>query len=103
MSGDWKRGTVSGPQRLQSDAWTAPDLAATAPALDSDAEQMTRLATPRRRLDHLAPDPGGGRVGGHIDVHELAPAMGDEHQHVERLERERGYHEQVSSPQEVGV
>ena len=37
MSGDWKRSTVSGPQRLQLDAWTAPDLSATAPALDSTA------------------------------------------------------------------
>ncbi len=36
MSGDWKRGTVSGPQRLQLYAWTAPDLSTTAPALDSD-------------------------------------------------------------------
>jgi hypothetical protein len=35
MSGDWKRSTVSGPQRLQLDAWTAPDLSATAPAPDS--------------------------------------------------------------------
>src|SRR5919204_3459014 len=35
MSGDWKRSTVSGPQRLQPDAWTAPDLTATAPAPDS--------------------------------------------------------------------
>jgi hypothetical protein len=35
MSGDWKRGTVSGPQRLQRSAWTAPDLSTTAPALDS--------------------------------------------------------------------
>src|SRR5438132_13126946 len=35
MSGDWKRSTVSGPQRRQFDAWTAPDLSATAPALDS--------------------------------------------------------------------
>ena len=35
MSGDWKRSRVSGPQCLQHDAWTAPDLSATAPALDS--------------------------------------------------------------------
>jgi hypothetical protein len=35
MGGDWKRSTVSGPQRLQLDAWTAPDLSATARALDS--------------------------------------------------------------------
>ena len=26
MSGDWKRGTALGQQRLQIDAWTAPDL-----------------------------------------------------------------------------
>ena len=48
MSGDWKRSTVSGPQRLQPDAWTAPDLSATAPALDSTpgfAERLTDLET----------------------------------------------------------
>ena len=43
MSGDWKRGTVSGPQRLQSDAWTAPDLSTTAPALDSGPESAIAL------------------------------------------------------------
>jgi hypothetical protein len=32
MSGDWKRSTISGLQRLQWCAWTAPDLSATAPA-----------------------------------------------------------------------
>src|SRR5712692_10091016 len=43
MSGDWKRGTVSGPQRLQLYAWTAPDLSTTAPALDSDPRrELTR-------------------------------------------------------------
>jgi hypothetical protein len=35
MSGDWKRSTVSGPQRLQPSAWTAPDL-------------LGRRASPRR-------------------------------------------------------
>jgi hypothetical protein len=35
MSGERKRSTVSGPQRLQLYAWTAPDLPATAPAPDS--------------------------------------------------------------------
>jgi len=40
MSGDWRRSTVSGPQRLQFDAWTAPDLSATAPALDSTAQRF---------------------------------------------------------------
>jgi hypothetical protein len=45
MSGGWKRGTVSGPQRLQLDAWTAPDLSATAPVLDS-APPAIRSALP---------------------------------------------------------
>ncbi len=35
MSGGWRRRTVSGRQRLQFDAWTAPDRTATAPVLDS--------------------------------------------------------------------
>ena len=44
----------------------------------SIAQQMPRLATPGRRLDHLAPDPGGGRVGCHVDMHQLAPTVGNE-------------------------
>src|SRR5207248_6396625 len=32
-------------------------------------EQVARLVTPGRRLDHLAPDPGRGRVGGDVHVH----------------------------------
>src|SRR5438445_10558658 len=49
MSGGWKRGTVAGPQRLQLDAWTAPDLSATAPVLDSDHSRGAgcRRAEPR--------------------------------------------------------
>jgi len=35
VSGDWNRSTASGPQRRQPDAWTAPDVSATAPAADS--------------------------------------------------------------------
>jgi hypothetical protein len=43
MSGDWRRSTVSGPQRLQPDAWTAPDLSATAPAPDSTPRRVRHL------------------------------------------------------------
>jgi DDE domain len=43
MSGGWRRGTVSGPQRLQSDAWTAPDRTATAPVLDSTPPAIRRV------------------------------------------------------------
>ena len=101
MSGDWKRGTVSGPQRLQPDAWTAPDLSATAPALDSVTEQLTWLAPPGRRLDELAPHPGRGRVRGDVDVQQLTPTMGDEHQHVKRLEGESLHRQQVRCPHVV--
>src|SRR5438094_8738566 len=37
---------VSGPQRLQLDAWTAPDLTTTAPALDSTQVGRTRVLVP---------------------------------------------------------
>ena len=67
------------------------------------AEQMPRLAPPGRRLDHLAPDPGGGRAGGHVDMHQLTPAVGDEHQHIQGLEGEGRDREQVGGPQVVGM
>jgi hypothetical protein len=54
MSGDWKRSTVSGPQRLQCHAWTAPDLSATAPALDST---LQRLLQTIGHLSTLADEP----------------------------------------------
>ena len=66
-------------------------------------QQMARLVAPRRRLDDLSPHPGRRRVGSHIDVHQLAPAVGDEYQHVQCLERERGYCEQVGCPHVMRV
>src|SRR5919199_6282690 len=62
---------------------------------------MTWLVAPRRRLDELSPDPRRGWVSRHVDVHQLAPAVGDEHEHVQRLEGERGYREQVGRPEMV--
>ena len=69
----------------------------------SIAEHMAWLVTPRRGFDHLAPHPGRGRVRGHMDVHEFAPTMGNEDQHVQGLEGEGGHREQVSGPQVMGV
>src|SRR5438067_12510080 len=54
-------------------------------------EQVPRLVTPGRRLDELTPYPGGGRVGRHVNMHQLAPIMGDGDQHVERVEGQRGH------------
>jgi hypothetical protein len=39
-----------------------------------------RLAAPRGGLDELAPDPGGRRVGGDIEVDQLPPAVSYEEQ-----------------------
>ncbi len=54
-------------------------------------QQMVWLVAPRCGLDHLSPDPGRRGVGRHVDVDQLAPTVGDEHQHIQRLERQRGY------------
>jgi hypothetical protein len=58
MSGDWKRSTVSGPQRLQRRAWTAPDLSATAPALDSTPRATLSFASLPRLRGHNDPAAG---------------------------------------------
>src|SRR5919199_2769072 len=59
---------------------------------------MAWLLTPGCRLDELAPDPGSGRVRRDVDVHQFAPAMGNEHEHVQGLEGQGRYREQVGSP-----
>jgi hypothetical protein len=63
------------------------------------AQQMARLAAPGRRLDQLSPDPGRRRVRRHVDMQQLAPAMGNRHEHVHRHEREGGDREQVGGPE----
>jgi hypothetical protein len=67
------------------------------------AEQMAGFLVPGRGLDELPPHPGCGRVGRHVDMHELAPAVGDEHQHMQRLERQRGHAQQIGGPQMVSM
>jgi hypothetical protein len=54
--------------------------------------------SPRRRLDQLAPDPRGGRAGGHVQVDELAPGVADEDEHVQRPERQGLDGQQVHAP-----
>ena len=66
-------------------AVTVPDKLAGGPA-------------PRRRLDELTPDPGGGRVRGDVDMDQLTPVVGDEHQNVEGSKRQGGHGEQVGGP-----
>src|SRR5262249_10093870 len=66
-------------------------------------QQMPRLASPGCGLDHLPPDPGCNGIGGYIDMDQLAPSMGDEHQYVQRVEVQCRHREQVGCPQMVSV
>jgi hypothetical protein len=78
-----------GPHRRQDglDPETAGPLDEVA-AVDGVAvpHEVPALADPRRRRDQLAPDPSGGWAGGHVQVHQLAPGVADEHEHVQRPE-----------------
>ena len=69
----------------------------------SIAQQMPWLLAPGRRLDQLLPHPGSSWVSRHVDVHQLAQTVGDEDQHVQRLEREAGHREEVGRPEVVGM
>ena len=62
---------------------------------------MRWLLAPGRCLDHLSADPRCGRVGCRVHVHEFSPAVGEEHQNVQRLEGERLHRQQIRGP-EVG-
>src|SRR5205823_9607730 len=54
-------------------------------------------------LDELPPHPGCRRVGRQVDMRQLAPAVGDEHQHVQRLERQCGDAQQIGGPEMVSM
>ena len=41
-------------------------------------DQVLRVLAPGGGLDHLAPDPGGGRVGGHVEVEQAAAVVADQ-------------------------
>jgi hypothetical protein len=60
--------------------------------------EIRRRASPRGRVDHLAPDPLGGRMGCHRDVDQLPPAVRGEDQDVERAERQRVDGEHIGRP-----
>src|SRR5260370_3779447 len=67
------------------------------------SEQVAWSVAPGRGLDDLPPHPGCRRAGRHIDMHQLAPTMGDEHHHVQRLERQGGAGQQIGGPEMVSM
>src|ERR1035437_3043620 len=58
-------------------------------------DEMSGLPTPGRRLQELAPDPGGGRARGDPDLHQLPPSVPDEEEDVQGLVADGLDHEQI--------
>ena len=70
-----------GPQTLDSQGGCAlAEVGAPDPVMVMD--QISRLAVPVRGFDQLPPDPCGGRMGGHVEVNELATPVTDEEDDV---------------------
>ena len=51
------------------------------------------MLAPGRSLDHLAPDPGGGRVSGDVEVEQAAAMVADHEEDVEGLKGQGLDHE----------
>lgn len=49
-------------------------------------DQVERLSCLGRGIEQLLPDPGHRRMGGHVEMDQLATLVLDKEQHVERLE-----------------
>src|ERR1035437_1221830 len=61
-------------------------------------DEMSGLPTPGRRLQELAPDPGGARARGDPDLHQLPPSVPDEEEDVQGLEADGLDHELIGRP-----
>jgi hypothetical protein len=61
-------------------------------------DQVAGVLAPGRGLDHLAPDPSGGGVGGHVEVKQAAAVVADQEEDIESLEGQGLNHEEVSCP-----
>jgi len=66
-------------------------------------DQVAGLLAPGRGLDHLAPDPRRGRVGGHVEVEQAAAVVADQEEDVEGLEVQGLDYEEVGCPDGLGV
>src|SRR5450759_1555935 len=91
-----------GPQTLDSQAGGALAKVG-APDPVTVMDQGSRLAVPGRGFDQLPPDPGGGRMGGHVEMDKLATPMTDEEDDVERLEGQRLNDEKVGGPDRLSM
>ena len=61
-------------------------------------KEKTRLHAPGRRFANLLPDPGLGRMPGHVPMHQAPAIMADQHEDGAGAERQRLYGEKVRRP-----
>jgi len=62
-------------------------------------QQVTRELLKRKSLPQLLSRPLRGWVGGHVEVQNTAPVMGQHQKHVKDLEADRGHREEVDRDQ----
>ena len=67
------------------------------------AQQVARELVEGKCLPQLLSRPLRGRVGGHIEVQDAAPVMGQHQKHVEHLEAKGGHREEVDGDQLLGM
>ena len=63
------------------------------------AKQVARELVKGKCVPQLLSGPLGGRVGGHIEVKNAAPVMGQNQKHVKDLETDGGHREEVDGDQ----
>jgi hypothetical protein len=61
-------------------------------------DQVPGALGPGRGLDHLAPDPGSGWAGSHVEVKQAEAVVADQKEDIEGLD-----HEQVGSLDGLGM
>ena len=61
-------------------------------------DQKLRLPTEGRRLQHLAPDPGGGRAGRDVEVNPFPSIMAEQEEYIEDAVTHRLDHEEIGGP-----
>ena len=66
-------------------------------------QHVTRGLVKGKGLPQLLSRPHRGWVGGHIEVQNATPVMGQHQKHVEDLEADRGHREEVDGDQLVGM
>src|SRR5262244_1234277 len=84
---------------------TIPALPSTMMAISSflPDRSLDQHQAARCSREGTAPDPGGGRVGGHVEMEQTAAAVADQEEDVEGLESQGLDHEQVSGPDGLSV